>query len=66
VVLLFARTTVKASHQTVDLGMPLTRPVIAVPPPVAKPASLAPESSSSQDNSGDERTTSAPIGSAAA
>ena len=64
VVLLFARTTVKATHQTVDLGMPLTRPVIAVPPPVAKPASLAPESSSSQDHSGERA--SAPIESAAA
>ena len=38
---LFARTTVKASHQTVDLGMPLTRPVLAAPPPAAKPAGLA-------------------------
>lgn len=64
VVLLFARTTVKASHQTIDLGMPLTRPVLAVPRPAAKPASLTPESSSSQDNSGER--VSAPIESAAA
>jgi hypothetical protein len=63
-VLLVARTTVKASHQTIDLGTPLTRPVLAVPPPVAKPASLPPEGASSQDNSGER--TSAPIESAAA
>jgi hypothetical protein len=63
-VMLFARTTVKASHQTIDLGTPLTRPVLAVPPPVAKPASLPPEGASSQDNSGERA--SAPIESAAA
>jgi hypothetical protein len=55
-VLLFARTTVKASHATLDLGTPLTRPVLAVPvfntpPPAVKPASLAPEGSTSQENS---------------
>lgn len=63
-VLLFARTTVKASHQTIDLGTPLTRPVLVVPPPAAKPASLPPEGASSQDNSGER--TSGPIESAAA
>jgi hypothetical protein len=63
-VLLFARTTVRASHQTIDLGMPLTRPVLAVPPPVAKPVSVPPEGASSQDNSGERG--SAPIESAAA
>jgi hypothetical protein len=63
-VLLFARTTVKASHQTLDLGTPLTRPVLAVPPPVAKPVSLPPEGASSQDKSGERG--SAPIESAAA
>lgn len=63
-VLLFARTTVKASHQTIDLGTPLTRPVLAVPPPVAKPASLPPEGASSQDHSGERA--SGPIESAAA
>jgi hypothetical protein len=55
-VLLFARTTVKASHQTLDLGTPLTRPVLAVPglgarTPVAKPAGLVPEGSTSQETS---------------
>lgn len=50
-VLLFARTTVKASHATIDLGTPLTRPVLTVPPPAAKPPSLAPEGSTSQENS---------------
>ena len=48
---LFARTTVKASHRTVDLGMPLTRPALAVPPAAAKPVSLPlpPEATSSRD-----------------
>jgi hypothetical protein len=50
-VLLFAHTTVKASHETIDLGTPLTRPVLTVRPPVAKPASLAPEDTTSQENS---------------
>jgi hypothetical protein len=61
---LFARTTVKASHQTLDLGMPLPRPALAVPPPVAKPASLAPEGASSQQKS--PESASAPIASATA
>ena len=30
---LFARTTVKASLRPVDLGIPLSRPVLAAPPP---------------------------------
>jgi hypothetical protein len=51
-VLLFARTTVKASHQTVDLGTPLTRPVLAVPPPApVKPVGLPAEGASSQEQS---------------
>ena len=53
-VLLYARTTVKASQQTVDLGIPLTRPVLAARPPVAKPAGLTPEGASSQENSQDK------------
>jgi len=68
-VLLFARTTVKASHQAVDLGTPLTRPVLAVPPPApAKPAGLTPEGASSQENSGDASPEKLPaaIGSATA
>jgi hypothetical protein len=64
VVLLYARTTVKASRQTVDLGIPLTRPVLAVRPPVAKPAGLTPEGASSQENS--QERVSPPIESAAA
>jgi hypothetical protein len=50
-VLMLARTTVKASRGTIDLGTPLTRPVLTAPPPAAKPASLAPEGSTSQENS---------------
>ena len=56
-VLLFASTTVKASRETVDLGTPLTRPVLAVPtlasphPAAAKPPGPAPEGASSQENS---------------
>ena len=55
-VLLFSHTTVKASHQTLDLGTPLTRPVLSVPvltvPPVStKPVGLTPEGASSQENS---------------
>jgi hypothetical protein len=46
---LFARTTVKASQSAVDLGTPLTRPVLAVPPPAAKPAGLPAEGASSKD-----------------
>jgi len=46
---LFARTTVKASHRTLDLGMPLTRPALAGPPAAVKPASLPAESTSSRD-----------------
>jgi hypothetical protein len=47
---LFARTTVKASHETVDLGRPLTRPTISmVPPVVAKPAATPAEGASSRD-----------------
>jgi hypothetical protein len=54
-VLLFARTTVKASQETLDLGTPLTRPVLAVPalntpPRAAKPAALPPEGSTSQQS----------------
>jgi hypothetical protein len=49
-VLLFARTTVKASRQAIDLGTPLTRPVIANPPPAAKPAGLTPEGATSQSD----------------
>jgi hypothetical protein len=65
-VLLFAHTTVKASHETIDLGTPLTRPVLTVRPPVAKPASLAPEDTTSQENSQEtsEGTVPAPIESA--
>jgi len=65
---LFARTTVKASHQTIDLGTPLTRPVLRLPPPAAKPAGLAPEGATSQENSGDNslEKVPAPIGSATA
>jgi hypothetical protein len=66
---LFARTTVKASHQTLDLGTPLTRPVLAVRPPApAKPADLTPEGTSSQENSGETSPEKplAPIGSATA
>jgi anti-sigma factor RsiW len=62
---LFARTTVKASHQAVDLGMPLPRPALAVPPPVAKPVQLAPEGASSQEHSQD-KADDAPMGSATA
>ena len=47
---LFARTTVKASHETVDLGIPLTRPAL-VRPPAVKPAGLPPETESSQEQS---------------
>ena len=61
---LFARTTVKASHQTVDLGIPLARPALAVPPPAAKPPALAPEGASSQEKSQDKAD--APMGSATA
>lgn len=61
---LFARTTVKASHQAVDLGIPLPRPALAVPPPVAKPATLVPEGASSQEHSEDGAD--APMGSATA
>jgi hypothetical protein len=46
---LFARTTVKASDHAVDLGTPLTRPVMAVPPPATKPAGLPAEGASSRD-----------------
>lgn len=70
-VLLFASTTVKASRETVDLGTPLTRPVLAavptlaVPQPVStKPAGPAPEGASSQENSGER--VAPPIESAAA
>jgi hypothetical protein len=70
-VLLFASTTVKASRETVDLGTPLTRPVLAavpslaVPQPAsAKPAPPAPEGASSQENSAER--VSPPIESAAA
>jgi len=68
-VLLFARTTVKASHQTVDLGTPLTRPVLTVRPPApVKPVGLTPEGASSQENSGDNSLEKVPdlIGSATA
>jgi hypothetical protein len=48
---LFARTTVKASHQTVDLGTPLTRPALAGSPPAAsKPAELTPAAVTSPDD----------------
>jgi len=40
---LFARTTVKASHQPVDLGTPLTRPVLVAPPPAVKPPGIPAE-----------------------
>ena len=69
-VLLFASTTVKASRETLDLGTPLTRPVLAVPalttpqPASAKPAGPAPEGASSQENSGERAAP--PIESAAA
>jgi hypothetical protein len=66
---LFARTTVKASQQTLDLGTPLTRPVLAVRPPApAKPTGLTPEGASSQENSGETSPEKllAPIGSATA
>ena len=46
---LFARTTEKASHRAVDLGMPLTRPVLVVPPPVVKPVGLPAEGATSRD-----------------
>jgi hypothetical protein len=46
---LFARTTVKASHQVIDLGTPLTRPTLSVPPAAVKPPSLPPEATSSRD-----------------
>jgi hypothetical protein len=50
---LFARTTVKASHSVVDLGTPLSRPVLTKvltpPPPAAKPAGLPAEGASSRD-----------------
>ena len=52
-VLLFTRTTVKASRETLDLGTPLTRPVLAARPPAAKPAGLTPEGASSQEHSQD-------------
>jgi hypothetical protein len=61
---LFARTTVKASQQTVDLGIPLTRPVLAARPPAAKPAGLTPEGASSQESP--REGLSAPIESASA
>jgi hypothetical protein len=70
-VLLFASTTVKASRETVDLGTPLTRPVLAAVPTLAvpqpastKPAGPAPEGASSQENSGERVTP--PMESAAA
>jgi hypothetical protein len=55
---LFARATVRASHQAIDLGIPLTRPVLVAPQPAAKPAGLTPEGASSQSD--------APIASASA
>jgi hypothetical protein len=61
---LFARTTVKASHQAVDLGTPLSRPVLAVPPPAAKPAGLPAEGASSQERG--QETPPAPMESATA
>jgi hypothetical protein len=64
---LFARTTVKASHQAVDLGRPLTRPAIAPPAAVAKPASLPglpAEGASSQEHT--QEPQSAPMESATA
>jgi hypothetical protein len=47
---LFARTTVKASHQPIDLGTPLPRPALVGPPRAAKPAGLAPEGATSQQS----------------
>ena len=47
---LFARTTVKGSQQTVDLGRPLTRPTLT-PAPAAKPVVLPAEATSSQEQS---------------
>jgi hypothetical protein len=58
---LFARTTVKASHQPVDLGVPLSRPVLAAPPAVIKPAGETPEGATSQ-----EQKTAAPLASTTA
>ena len=46
---LFAHTTVKASQHAVDLGTPLTRPVIAVPQPAAKPAVAPADGASLQE-----------------
>jgi len=46
---LFARTTVKASLRPVDLGIPLSRPVLATPPPRVKPPGLPAEGASSRD-----------------
>ena len=64
---LFARTTVKASHQTLDLGTPLTRPVLAVPPPAAKPAGLPGDGATLQEQPAPAREqASASIGSATA
>ena len=48
---LFARTTVKASHHPIDLGTPLPRPALVGPQPAAKPAGLAPEGATSQQQS---------------
>jgi hypothetical protein len=45
--------------------MPLPRPALAVPPPVAKPVQLAPEGASSQEHSQD-KADDAPMGSATA
>jgi hypothetical protein len=53
----------------VDLGTPLTRPVLTVPPPApVKPVGLTPEGASSQENSGDNspEKVAAPIVSATA
>jgi hypothetical protein len=63
---LFARTTVKASHQAVDLGRPLTRPALT-PPPATKPAALPglpAEGASSQEHT--QEPQSAPMESATA
>jgi hypothetical protein len=69
-VLLFASTTVKASRETVDLGTPLTRPVLSVPTLASKPASAkpgpAPEGASSQENSPEPAAAPPPMESAAA
>jgi len=46
---LFARTTVKASLRPVDLGIPLSRPVLATPPPRVKRPELPAEGASSRD-----------------